>query len=176
MADLKRMTGEMCKHRVINSGLVLFEGGSYLDIAFDFNGRKQQARQFRLIFCSPSLDPVAAETMHNMLGSDLYTFSVRVVSFYDRMQEDQNPDDIFKRPEGASSLPLKALHYLYQTLMDIMFTIAKNEKIHLLYFVAENKQLNTLYTRYIRKFAEQRNLTCVINGACYAIRTPGCPA
>lgn len=68
MADLKRMTGEMCKHRVINSGLVLFEGGSYLDIAFDFNGRKQQVRQFRLIFCSPSLDPVAAETMHNSWG------------------------------------------------------------------------------------------------------------
>ena len=126
----------MYTHRIINNGLILFEGGSYVDIAFCWNSNPLQERQFRLIFCSPSLNPVAAESMHCMLGKALYTQSVRVVSFYDHRQEKQNPHDLFKRPEDVPALSLRELHYLYSTLIDIMFTIAKNEKIHFLYFVS----------------------------------------
>ncbi|PLR43707.1 hypothetical protein CYR52_19460 [Chimaeribacter arupi] len=171
-----RMKVFMYAHRIINNRLVLFEGGSYLDIAFCWNRNPRQERQFRLIFCSPSLDPVAAESMHHMLGTDLYTQSVRVVSFYDHKQEKQNPHNLFKRPEDAPALSLRELHYLYSTLIDIMFTIAKNERIHLLYFVGENEQLNAIYTRYLRKFSERHNLICFIKGASYAIWTPGSPA
>jgi hypothetical protein len=119
---------------------------------------------------------MAAESMHHMLGTDLHTQSVRVVSFYDHRQEEKNPANLFKRPEEVPALSLRELHYLYSTLIDIMFAIAKNERIHLLYFVAENEQLNAIYTRYLRKFSEQHNLICLIKGACYAIRTPGCSA
>jgi hypothetical protein len=159
-------------HKQVTTGLVDIGGvGSYLDLEFRFSNDAHRTMTIRLLFCDPSLDPAAAETMHRMIGDEVRSLSVQVVSFYDRMQEEVNPDKIYEKPEGRFDLYLHELNYLYDTIVDFMFKVAENERIEILYFAAENETLNRVYSRYVKRYADQRNLTFLKDGASYAIRT-----
>ncbi|MDE9495475.1 hypothetical protein KKJ09_18270 [Xenorhabdus bovienii] len=164
----------MHQHRLVTDdlGTLLgtFDGIHYLDVEFIFSENSARIIKLRMIFCPPSMDPVAAETMHTMLGKSLKTMHVQVVSFYNTEQENADPDKIFSKPEGSINLSLNELNYLYSTLVDFMIKIAQNESIDILYFSAESEQLNKIYTRYVKKFAEQRNLEYINDGGNYAIQ------
>lgn len=59
----------MHTHRLVTEGLVKIEDGmGYIDIEFVFAGDEKRSITVRLMFCPPSLDPVAAATMHSMIG------------------------------------------------------------------------------------------------------------
>ncbi|CNF75949.1 hypothetical protein [Yersinia intermedia] len=162
----------MHTHRLVTEGLVKIEDGmGYIDIEFVFAGDEKRSITVRLMFCPPSLDPVAAATVHSMIGKKIRGLLVFVVSFYNRQQEELNPTQIFAKPEGSIDLLLHELHYLYSALVDFMLRVADIESTQLLYFSAENEALNTIYPRYVKRFARERNLTYLNDGACYAIRT-----
>ncbi|MCB5308619.1 hypothetical protein [Yersinia massiliensis] len=163
-------------HRLVTEGLVKIDDEmGYIDIEFIFAEDEERSITVRLMFCPPSLDPVAAVTMHSMLGDKVSSLLVSVVSFYNRQQEEREPTQIFAKPQGAIDLLLGELHYLYRTLVAFMLKIANNERIEVLYFVAENQALNTIYPRYVKQFAKENNLTYINDGACYAIRTQHYP-
>lgn len=85
----------MHSHKLVTPGLASLPGDlSYLDIEFVFSGNEDRKAQYRLVFCPPSLDPVAAETMHGMLGADVYTLCVSVVSFVDMIQLDREQEQL----------------------------------------------------------------------------------
>lgn len=162
----------MHKHRVVTEGLVKVEPDiGYLDIEFNFSGNAQRSLLLRLLFCPPSLDPVASETLYKLVGKSLHTLYITVVSFYDRQQEQCQPECIFSRPKDGLRLTLRELHYLYGTLVDFILKVAENENVHILYFSAENETLNAVYQRYVKKFAAKFGLTYQHEGAGYAIRT-----
>lgn len=178
----------MHSHKLVTPGLASLPGDlSYLDIEFVFSGNEDRKAQYRLVFCPPSLDPVAAETMHGMLGADVYTLCVSVVSFVDMIQLDreqeqlqnpvvgEEPINVFAKPEGSFSLTLSELQYLYGTLVDFMIKVADNEGIQILFFAAEREELIATYERYVKRLTRQRGLTYINDGASYAIRTQHYP-
>ncbi|HDP9059249.1 TPA: hypothetical protein P7P18_001870 [Escherichia coli] len=176
-------------HKLVTPGLASLPGDlSYLDIDFVFSGNEARKARYRLVFCPPSLDPVAAETMHNMLGADVYGLCVSVVSFVDMIQLDrqqeqlqnaplgaEEPINVFAKPEGSFNLTLGELQYLYGTLVDLMLKVADNEGIQILFFAAEREELMATYKRYVKRFTQERGLTYLNDGASYAIRTQHYP-
>ncbi len=177
----------MHSHRLVTPGLAKFGELSYLDIEFVFSGNQQRKAMYQLVFSPPSLDPVAAETMHRMLGNEVSTLCVSVVSFADTVQLDraqkqrENPVDgeepinMFAKPEDAFDLNIAELQYLYCTLVDFMIKVADNEGIQILYFAAEREELMATYERYVKRLTNCRGLTYVNDGASYAIRTQHYP-
>ncbi|EDQ3388018.1 hypothetical protein ZM96_003334 [Salmonella enterica subsp. houtenae] len=178
----------MHSHTLVTPGLASLGGDlSYLDIEFTFSGDADRKAQYRLVFCPPSLDPVAAETMHAMLGTDVYSLCVSVVSFVDMVQLDrqqeqiqnpvvgEEPINLFAKPEGSFNLTLSELQYLYGTLVDFMIKVADNEGIQILFFAAEREELIATYERYVKRFTRDRGLTYLNDGASYAIRTQHYP-
>lgn len=162
----------MHTHRLVTEGLVTIDNEmGYIDIEFIFAESKKRSITVRLMFCPPSLDPVAASKMHSMIGDKIRGLLVSVVSFYNRQQEEREPTQIFAKPKGAIDLLLGELHYLYGTLVEFILKVANNESIQIIYFVAENQTLNAIYPRYVKRFAREHNLTYINDGACYAIRT-----
>ncbi|HDW3274200.1 TPA: hypothetical protein RMM66_001329 [Enterobacter asburiae] len=178
----------MHAHKLVTPGLASLPGDlSYLDIEFIFSGNETRKACYRLVFCPPSLDPVAAETMHGMLGTDVNSLCVSVVSFVDMVQLDrqqeqihnpvvgEEPVNLFAKPEGAFNLTLGELQYLYGTLVDFMIKVADNEGIQVLFFAAEREELIATYERYVKRFTRDRGLTYLNDGASYAIRTQHYP-
>lgn len=162
----------MHTHRLVTEGLVKIDDEiGYIDIEFIFAEDEERLITIRLMFCPPSLDPVAAATMHGMIGNKIRGLTTYVVSFYNRRQEEIEPSQIFAKPESAFDLWLDELHYLYRTLVDFMLRVVDRERIQILYFSAENEVLNTIYPRYVKRFAREHHLTYLNDGACYAIRT-----
>ncbi|WP_340611259.1 hypothetical protein [Xenorhabdus bharatensis] len=164
----------MHQHRLVTHGhgtyLGTFDGISYFDIEFIFSGNTNRVIKLRMLFCPPSMDPVAAETMYTMLGEHLKTMHVQVVSFYNVEQEELDPASVFSKPVGAINLNLDELNYLYSTLVDFMVRVAQNESIDILYFSAENEQLNKIYPRYVKRFVKDYGLEYINDGGSYAIR------
>ncbi len=166
----------MHSHKLLTEGLVsLADDFVYLDIEFTFAGDAARKASYRLVFCSPSEDPVAAETMHSMLKDEINTLCVSVVSFADLEQleksyagEDVNP---FARPDNGFILKYDELNYLYSTLVDFMLRVAQNEDIQILFFSAERKELVATYSRYVKRLTKKHGLTYIRDGASYAIRT-----
>ncbi|WP_312415167.1 hypothetical protein [Pseudescherichia sp.] len=177
----------MHSHRLVTPGLASFGELSYLDIEFTFSAKATRKAQYRLVFCPPSLDPVAAETMHHMLGEDVFTLYVSVVSFADIVQlerqqeqieepfEGEEPVNMFAKPKGSFNLNISELQYLYGTLVDFMVRVAENEGIQILYFAAEREELIPTYERYVKRLTRTRGLTYITDGAAYAIRTQNYP-
>ncbi len=178
----------MHMHRLITPGLAsLGDGLAYLDIEFVFSGDKCRKNVYRLAFCPPSLDPVAAETMHGMLGQEITMLCVSVVTYADVVQLDRSIEqarnpvpgepeiNMFAKPEDGIDLNLSELNYLYGTLVDFMLKVADNEGIQILYFAAEREELNSIYSRYVKRLATIRGLDYINNGASYAIRTQHYP-
>ncbi|MDX7998023.1 hypothetical protein FE394_02125 [Xenorhabdus sp. Reich] len=150
-----------------------FNGINYLDVEFIFSENSARFIKLRMLFCPPSMDPIAAETMYNMLGERLKTMHVQVVSFYNIEQETKDLTNIFSKPEGSITLSLGELNYLYSTLVDFMVKVAQNESVDILYFSAENEQLSKIYPRYVKRFTRQYNLEYINDGGSYAIRMQG---
>lgn len=170
----------MHSHTLITPGLASFGELSYLDIEFTFSGNVERKAAYRLVFCPPSLDPVAAETMHAMLGDELKVLCVSVVSFADIVQlENPVPGEdvinIFAKPTGSFDLDLSELNYLYGTLVDFMIKVADAMFIQILFFAAEREELYATYSRYVKRLTKVRGLTFIKNGAAYAIRTQHYP-
>ena len=177
----------MHSHRLVTPGLASFGELSYLDIEFTFSATATRKAQYRLVFCPPSLDPVAAETIHDMLGEDLFALYVSVVSFADIVQlerqqaqienpgEGEEPINIFAKPKNSFNLDISELQYLYGTLVDFMLRVAENEGIQILYFAAEREELIPTYERYVKRLTRERGLTYITDGAAYAIRTQNYP-
>ncbi|PHM33168.1 hypothetical protein [Xenorhabdus innexi] len=164
----------MHQHKLVTDDygtyLGTFNGISYLDIEFILSENTTRRIKLRMLFCPPSMDPVAAETMYKMLGNDLKTMHVQVVSFYNLEQQYIEPTKIFSKPEGLMKLNLGELNYLYGTLVDFMVKVAQNESIDVLYFSAENEQLNKIYPRYVKRFVKEYGLEYLNDGGSYAIR------
>lgn len=59
----------MHSHTLVTPGLATFGDLSYLDTEFTFSDNVNRTAKYRLVFCPPSLDSVAAETMHGMPGN-----------------------------------------------------------------------------------------------------------
>ncbi|PQH15951.1 hypothetical protein C5T93_29510, partial [Raoultella ornithinolytica] len=57
------------------------------------------------------------------------------------------------------------------TLIDIILRISETERIQVLTFEAYSAELNRVYNRLVRKYAQDKNLIVHIEGACYVIRT-----
>lgn len=174
-------------HRLLTSGLAIFGDMAYLDLEFTFSGNSRRCTSYRLAFFPPSDDPVAAETMHKMMGDDIKTLCVSVVSFADIVQlgrEKQQREsavvgeecvNIFGKPEGSFDLTLSELQYLYTTLVDFMLRVADNLNIQILFFVAERRELYATYSRYVKRLTKKLGLTFINDGAAYAIRTKHYP-
>ncbi|MBK0123608.1 hypothetical protein IAE30_07615 [Pantoea sp. S61] len=173
---------EASKHKHFSEGLVIlgdrFGEGAYVDIEFILSGCSKRRIEIRLLFMPPSVDPAAAETMHQMIGEEIASlFSIQVVSFYDRATEenpcaDGNP---FGKPAGGLDLHLHELNYLYKTIVEMIFRVADTEKIELIFFGADNEKLQRVYDRYIKRYAEKMGFLFTTQGAYYAIRTQHCP-
>ncbi len=177
----------MHSHRLLTPGLAKIDDLFYLEIGFTFSDNPERQVNYRLVFSPPSLDPVAAETMHNLLGNDVSTLCVSVVSFADTVQleklqeqlahpvEGEEPVNIFAKPDNAFDLDIGELQYLYRTLVDFMLKVAENEGIQVLFFSAEREELVATYKRYVERMARQRGLTYINDGVSYAIRTQHYP-
>ncbi len=178
----------MHMHRLITPGLAdLGDDMSYLDVEFTFSGDEARKATYRLTFCPPSLDPVSAETMHQMLGEEVYALCVSVVTYADTVQLDrffkqmENPVsgdvplNMFGKPDDGLDLTIAELQYLYGTLVDFMLKVADNEGIQILFFAAEREELHPIYNRYVKRLASSRGVTYINDGAAYAIRTKHYP-
>jgi len=168
----------MHSHKLLTEGLANFGELSYLDIEFTFSGNPDRQAGYRLVFCPPSLDPVAAETMHTMLKDEVYTLCVSVVTFadLDQLSRSESEDvNMFLRPNNGFKLNLSELQYLYSTLVDFMLRVAENEGIQILFFAAERKELYLTYKRYVERLTKERGLDYIHSGASYAIRTKNYP-
>lgn len=152
--------------------------GSYVDIEFILSGDEARCLLIRLLFMPPSDDPVAAETMYEMVGDDIASkLSVQVISFYDRKVETDPPADgnPFGKAEGQFDLLLDELNYLYKTVVEIIFRVADTEQVELIFFGADNERLQCVYDRYIKRFARRMGFSYITKGAYYAIRTQHYP-
>lgn len=178
----------MHTHKLLIPGLAMFGEMAYLDIEFTFSGNSSRRASYRLAFCPPSDDPVAAETLYNMIGEEVKTLCVSVVSFADIAQLDrakqqrdypvpgEEPVNIFEKPVNSFVLTLSELQYLYATLVDLMLRVADNLTIQVLFFAAERQELHTIYSRYAKRLAGKLGLTFINHGAAYAVRTKNYPA
>lgn len=177
----------MHKHRLLTPGLATFSDMAYLDLEFTFSGNHDRRASYRLAFCPPSDDPVAAEILHNMIGKELKKLCVTVVSFADiaqlerEKQQRNSPEpgqpsiNIFAKPNDSFVLTFSELQYLYTTLVDFMLRVADNLTIQILFFAAERQELHAAYSRYAKRLAIKFGLTFINNGASYAIRTKHYP-
>ncbi|QGR05853.1 hypothetical protein CTZ24_05280 [Pantoea phytobeneficialis] len=177
----------MHAYKLVTPGLATFGDLSYLDIEFTFSGNFGRKATYRLAFCPPSLDPVAAETMHRMIGPEILVLCVSVVSFADIVQLEREqwqrenpvsgevPLNMFDKPADSFDLDLSELQYLYVTLVDFMLKVADNFSIQVLFFTAEREELHATYSRYVKRLTKERGLTYINDGAAYAIRTQHYP-
>lgn len=156
-------------HSHCKDELKIFDEGSSVDIEFTFSQNESRKEKYVLIFCSPSLDPCAAEQMHEMIGHHLSKLHVQIISFVNK--EHLYGENPFNKPPTAINLTFCELNYLYDTLAEIILSVAKLQNIDLLYFAAENERLLPIYDRYVKKITERNKLTYEKSGAGYAIQT-----
>ncbi|HHZ7864607.1 TPA: hypothetical protein ACWL8Y_004739 [Klebsiella pneumoniae] len=157
-------------HEILHDELQGFEVFKYTDVCFTFSGDETRQITFRLVFCAE--DQPENSTLNQLFGAELATLSISVVSFYNiEAESNEACDSMFEKPPGAPNLNASEMQYLYRTLIDIILRISETERIQVLTFEAYSAELNRVYNRLVRKYAQDKNLIVHIEGACYVIRT-----
>lgn len=163
------MSGPRHTHNILHNELQGFDIFRYTDICYIFSGDATRQITFRLVFCKNESGDAMLESL---FGSELATFTISVISFYNVQAEgNEECDSMFDKPPGAPNLTASEVLYLYSTLVDIILKIAETEAIQILTFQAYSEELRRVYDRLVRKYAATKNLVTHIEGACYVIRT-----